>query len=203
MQHRIKVGVYNWSEFSGKTGFYPEDLPWEWRLSYFSNEFETACMSLTANSLDSGGLFHWTEYLADSFDLSFALSQSAGLKLLTQVASQNNLKVTSLVMENRECDILLQLESWKSLLSASGLYRPEQFLYRSALWSPDQVDKSSAFAVMPQQQNMNLYRHWIEQWLVANHAFGSAMDMTLWVDGECANPATLSKLRTLVELMGY
>lgn len=208
MQRRIRVGVYNWSDFSSDNGFYPPDLPWQWRLCYFSNEFESACLSLAAHNLEVEKLLQWTEGLPDTFDLCFALSQDSELDLLKEAIHHNGLKVRSLIMENREGYILLQPGSKKTVLSAAGIKGPEQIFHRSSLWSPEQPGKSSAFAVMPQQKNMKLYRHWIEQWLEANQPAESeleesALEMTLWLDGKLAHPVTLSELRTLTELMGY
>ena len=45
MRHQIKLGAYGWRHRHWATTFYPEDLPADadedWRLSYYSNQFNT------------------------------------------------------------------------------------------------------------------------------------------------------------------
>ena len=37
--YRILIGAYGWQHAQWQGGFYPEDLPAEWQLAYYSNEF--------------------------------------------------------------------------------------------------------------------------------------------------------------------
>lgn len=36
---RVLIGAYGWQHVPWQGGFYPEDLPAEWQLAYYSNEF--------------------------------------------------------------------------------------------------------------------------------------------------------------------
>lgn len=56
MKQTINVGAYGWLHPHWINSFYPEDLPADWRLGYYSNEFNTVLVPS----------FYWREqYLAD------------------------------------------------------------------------------------------------------------------------------------------
>ena len=56
MKQTINVGAYGWLHPHWINSFYPEDLPADWRLGYYSNEFNTVLVPS----------FYWQEqYLAD------------------------------------------------------------------------------------------------------------------------------------------
>lgn len=46
----IKIGHYNWEKLHEKGGFYPDDLPSDWRLSFYANEFECAELQISLYS---------------------------------------------------------------------------------------------------------------------------------------------------------
>ena len=50
----ITLGVSNWQDFAADGGYYPDDLPQDWKLSYFANEFSSACLNLSAETLPPG-----------------------------------------------------------------------------------------------------------------------------------------------------
>lgn len=70
MNECIKVGVFDWADFPAEKGFYPDDLPAEWKLAYYSNEFDSACLSLPVLAENSNLLLESIEDLAESFELS-------------------------------------------------------------------------------------------------------------------------------------
>lgn len=199
MNKSIKVGVYDWVKFPIKNNYYPDDLPEEWKLSYFSNDFETACINLSSLSLDLDLLTEWVEDLPDGFKLSFVLTQLSQLGFVTELVSQVALKIDYLIVDSQERDILLQNNSNKTVLLAPEIAALEQIISASSIWTPENNVESSGIALLPQIDNMRQYRRWIEIWLLEN----DQQDLTLWLDGATAQYSTISELRTLVELMGY
>ncbi len=194
----IKVGLLNWSNFPVKNDFYPDDLPAEWKLSFYANEFETVCINF--DEVIKKPLFdEWFDDLPESFDLSFSLSSAVQIEQLTEIVQQFELKLSCLLIDEQERDILLQNKSDISVLLAAGISRQQQIVSRSSLWTPDVHIKSAGIALLPDIENTRLYREWIELWLQDN----SQQELTLWLDGSTARYSTLGKLRTLVELMGY
>ena len=40
----LEVGGYGWRRRDWDEDFYPEDLPPDWRLAFYANEFQTVCV---------------------------------------------------------------------------------------------------------------------------------------------------------------
>ena len=198
MNKSIKVGLFDWDKFPLNNDFYPDDLPAEWKLSFYANEFETVCINFD-ELVKEPSLDEWFDDLAESFDLCLSLSSAEQFEQLTRLVQQSELKLNCLLIDEQERDILLQNKPDISVLLAAGMIRPEQIVSRSSLWTPDINVKSAGIALLPDIDNIRLYREWIELWLQDN----SHQQLKLWMDGSTARYATLSKLRTLVELMGY
>ena len=60
MKQTINLGAYGWLHQDWKNSFYPEELPADWRLGYYSNEFNTVLVPA----------FYWQEgYMAGCEDL--------------------------------------------------------------------------------------------------------------------------------------
>jgi len=197
MQKNIKVGIFDWVQFPQENNFYPEDLPQDWRLSYFSNEFETACIDLASPSLHPDLLTEWVDELPDSFELCFVLSRLSHLEQLTELVDQVAVKINYLIVNSQQQnnafinDVFESVQDWK--------YRPQQVISVLSLWTPETPLKPSNIALMPAVDDMRLYREWIELWLEENNQ----QELSLWLDGDSATYSTLGQLRTLVELMGY
>jgi len=177
----IRVGVYDWAHFATDDGYYPDDLPEEWRLSYYANEFETACISLTPQVLQSIDEPEWLEDLAPGFQLYFDT---------TPAISQKS-------------ELLPQLNTFKTVISESAVATRAHFVDVAACcWTP-QSQKASAFALMPGNEDIKAYRQWIEQWMEPTIQKDSQHESILWLQGAQARYSTLSEIRSLVELMGY
>jgi hypothetical protein len=64
----MRFGTWGWRHDGWRGVFYPDDLPADWQLGYYSNEFDTVLVpqeySLTG---DPGQVEEWLEDVADSF----------------------------------------------------------------------------------------------------------------------------------------
>lgn len=200
MSKNIKVGVYDWVKFPAQNEFYPEDLPTEWKLSFYANEFETACINID-ETLDIQLFEEWIEDLPDNFQLTLNLISTSQLGLLTELLKQTGLKINFFLIQQQERDILLQNESVNAVLSRfeTDINKPLQIISSASIWTPDNDVESQGIALLPDTDDKRLYRNWVELWLSGN----SQQDLTLWVDGKTARYSNVSELRTLVELMGY
>ena len=74
--HRVLIGSCGWKHPSWLDDFYSEDLPEEWQLGFYSNEFPVVYVS-TADWIDEDDLSQWTEDVSDSF--RFILEVSADI----------------------------------------------------------------------------------------------------------------------------
>jgi len=189
MDYSIKVGVFDWQGFACDGGFYPEDLPQEWRLQFYSNEFATACIDL--NAWMSGEHDCETfEDLRDSFELSLAVRDESALRHAETLSSQCQLRLHALINDDAE----------SCPLAASPL-AGSSWQCRSTLWTPaSTLARSSSIALLPGAQGLRQYRGWIEQWL-ATAPPGDRL--SLWLDGANTDYKTLADCRQLVELMGF
>ena len=79
--HRVLMGACGWNHRAWLNDFYSDDLPEEWRLGFYSNEFPViyvpAADWLNTIDSDSEDLADWTEDVADSF--RFILEVSADI----------------------------------------------------------------------------------------------------------------------------
>jgi len=62
----IQVGAYGWLHARWKSVFYPDDMPPEWWLAYYSNEFNT--VMVPADYWQAGEGFDCEEWLEDIHD---------------------------------------------------------------------------------------------------------------------------------------
>ncbi len=199
MHKSIKIGLYDWIKFPQKNNFYPEDLPRQWQLSFFANEFESACLDLSSVTLENELVIEWVEDLPENFELSLVVDLSAQSEQLKEIVEQSDLNLKYLLLNLPNRDILLQNNIHKKVLSQTGISKPDQIIDTASFWRPDARTKSSCIAMFPDIDDKRLYRDWIELWLNNN----SQQELTLWLDGANARYSTLNDLRTLVELMGY
>ena len=64
--HRIAIGACGWLHKSWINDFYPEDLPEDWRLGFYSNEFPVVYVT-AADWVDAADFSDWTEEVAETF----------------------------------------------------------------------------------------------------------------------------------------
>ncbi len=198
MNKTIRVGLYDWTEFPSISGFYPDDLPEEWKLSFFANEFSSVCISL-CNTFNEALLLEWVEDLPEEFQLSFELNELSQLKALSTLLEQTAMEIDYLIVEPSEQQNWLKNNAYQSVLTRADMIDSSQILSRLSIWTPDNKIESSAIALLPDIDDKRIYRQWIELWLENN----GQQELTLWIDGKTARYSTISDLRILVELMGY
>lgn len=64
---KVDVGVWDWEREVWKVAFYPPDLPEEWRVAYYANEY--SCAGLPAEAWSVQRLATWAEDLPETFSL--------------------------------------------------------------------------------------------------------------------------------------
>ena len=204
MQQSITVGVHDWTEFSPSKGFYPPDLPEDWRLSYFANEFDSACISLAPLSSNLELLSGWCEDLPDSFELSFSLNHIDQLQVLTDLQQQVPVSIRYLVVDSSNSDLLTQIKSMQSGSFSAAINRGVKIFSLKDVWRPDTNNtQGSSLALRPTAASLRQYRHWIEAWLQSVSPDNQHEHLTLWLPGSGTDYRLLSDCRTLVEMMGY
>jgi hypothetical protein len=204
MGYSISVGVFDWARFARADMFYPDDIPEEWKLAYYSNEFETACVNV-ADLPEQRELWEeWVEDLPASFELALYLEHSAQLPKLQQLLQIQACPVTSIIVSAQAGNNLLQKDYLPAVLSAGKDAPGVAVNAQQQIWSPQNVSAANAgYALFPSCENLRQCRAWIEQWLSTTEPEKSVQEKTLWLQGAQTSYSQLSDIRTMVELMGY
>lgn len=74
--HRVLMGTCGWKHKEWLNDFYSDDLPEEWQLGFYSNEFPVVYVP-TAQWLDDSDISEWCEDVAETF--RFVLEISADI----------------------------------------------------------------------------------------------------------------------------
>jgi hypothetical protein len=82
--HLVLVGACGWQHAAWRARFYPDDLPDDWQLSYYSTQFPA--VYLTAPMWQNASAAEWQQWLAETHEgFVFALEPIA--EMSPQVAS--------------------------------------------------------------------------------------------------------------------
>ena len=66
--HRLIVGARGWDHAGWRGAFYPEDLPQEWRLTYYANEFTGVLVPESVwRAADPETIAIWCDDVTDGF----------------------------------------------------------------------------------------------------------------------------------------
>lgn len=72
--HRLLLGCYDWDHPDWVPGFYPEDLPADWRLSYYANEHRVVLVP-AARLHDATAIAQWVQDVDVGFRFVFEFEQ--------------------------------------------------------------------------------------------------------------------------------
>ena len=146
----IRVGACNWDHPHWKGVFYPDDLPENWRLSYYANEFSAVLVSedkwLVGETL-AEEMDEWVDEVPDNFRFYFqGDSQSVWVSQIKEIMGDKfagfvnsgielieyknqTLREWKVWLENKNCEAIFlsdkdlspaQLADFKSLLELMG-----------------------------------------------------------------------------------
>ena len=71
--HRVLMGTCGWNHDAWLDNFYSEDLPEDWRLGFYSNEFPVVYVA-AKQWLDREDIAEWSEEVAESFRFILEIS---------------------------------------------------------------------------------------------------------------------------------
>ena len=64
--HRVLIGAYGWKHPAWNYDFYDEDLPEDWQLGFYANEFPVVYVP-ASDWLEQADLAEWEEEVTESF----------------------------------------------------------------------------------------------------------------------------------------
>jgi hypothetical protein len=71
--HRVLMGTCGWNHKAWLNNYYSEDLPEDWQLGFYSNEFPVVYMA-TEEWVNNEDLFEWTEDVSENFRFVLEIS---------------------------------------------------------------------------------------------------------------------------------
>ncbi len=197
MAENIQLAVRGWQHPHWCGSFYPDDLPDDWQLTYYSNEFDAVLVP--AEFWHSARLrqsIDWCAQVPAEFSFyvewPMSLDASARAELYHQlVAMQPNLAGLLLPapLPNAEC------ESLRQHLPGVPQYQPAQ------LWIPEVAtsrDEASLAQLAQPWSDLRQLRQWLERFTAEQSTVKRALLCTM------AEPdvVQLQQARTLMQIMG-
>ena len=233
MKKTINLGAYGWRQKHWLNTFYPEDLPVyateDWRLSYYSNEFNTVLVPYyywkSGQMVDCAG---WLDDVNENFQF-FVECHENMLKNISLSDLTDSLKMllpqlSALVfLENKQHNLWPEAVSVeKSFKSLVDVIKPARTL-NSAAYTVCQQDNhlASRFAfVNSDLSDLKLARMMVEdivnssenlEWCVPQKSLQKVDksteevggNMTIIVNHPLLQASDLSKFRAVLDIMGY
>jgi len=117
----IRVGCCDWDQPHWQGSFYPKDLPSDWRLSYYANEFSAVLVPEATWQVENADFEQWAEDVPEGFRFYFLTSQINENELGEPKDSLGELFAGFVGPQGSESVALIQYETkslreWKSWL---------------------------------------------------------------------------------------
>ncbi len=182
----LKLGCYGWIHAHWQGNYYPDDLPEDWQLSYYANDY--SCVLVPAEYCQRDDVDEWLDEVHDEF--RFYLQWSADKKL------QHSVVLASEILQPQLGGVLVD--------SMIADVNAPQFFYQQnesekTIWQPG-ITHSSNVAVLETIQGIDLrqQRSYLEAFDLASHHRASAL---LIKDAQCDHQ-DLVKMGQLIEMLG-
>lgn len=219
MKQRITLGAYGWSHKHWLKSFYPEDLPVagdnDWRLSYYSNEFNAVLVPAAYWKGEQGiDCDEWRDSVHSDFKF-FVECHASMFDIVSPAALSDALKclkpqLSALVFLGEKQSVPEAINrSFVELADSLGVdlfgELPGSTLRaeRQEIWRPDDPVSASHFALIEDNLlDLRAARALVERF--AAQAEGSTSDeATIIVEQAQLQAGDLSKFRSMLEIMGY
>jgi len=214
MNKTIFVGSRGVSHSAWCEGFYPDDLPLEWRLSYYSNEFSALLLLQDdIDSLSSEEVIEWLEDLDDGFSLlyelefdSFSALSSLPVELVRRLQGVVCTVTTAQLERLLEQTVSLPAEMLLYLRCVEGAASAEQVEQLTArgwqlCWQPGWPHTAACAPILFLDGRLSLreLRVQVQQFL-ASDAIESD-DLVLLLEGDSPSVEYLHQCQLLVDLL--
>lgn len=184
----LQLGAYGWRHDHWCPEFYAAELPEDWRLTFYANEF--SAVLVPASYLGgSQNIEQWCEDVDDDFRFYFEWPEQLGAddSLLMQLES----------MGGRLGGILLNSDS--QLNTDCPVYSWRGRNHGTAIWQPSHAKKSDLAVFAVEQYDLKQQRQWLETFMEDNGGRGRA----ILLSDAILNIKALRELKTLIELKGF
>ena len=193
----IKTGYYNWNEFGLKDSFYPDDMPGEWRLTFYANEIECTQISLDGlGDLDEAGeLF---EDLNEQFHLLVHCHDEKQWSLLNQLLENDEISIAALLINE------LSQKHWSEQLKKASIpcfFKSDEqsILFEKNVVGRQLLKDGLKIVYLDELLSLKQIRLFIEQW--AKEA--QNVEYYILLNASIYNSAQAGEIRLMIEMMGY
>ena len=188
----IKLGVCYWQDFPAKGNYYPDDLPQDWYLAYYANEFNLAVFNIPSAEDDQIELIDAISEAPDELDWWLRVASTSVYQNFNRLLEQEGLAPTALFIDTKQ----------KMEPEIQNVIHSQVCFYSDKAWRPDNPSIAQAeMAFFNQPALLKQQRQWVEHWLETSNQNPS--NRILLVDGRSYDYQQLHELQTLIELMGY
>ena len=186
MSENLTVGAYGWRHHHWQTNFYDQDLPEEWQLAFYANEFSSVL--IPSSYLDaSRNIAQWCDDVNDQFRFYIEWPQHEQDGLFDEV----------MTMGDKLGGILLNLDA--HLEVSCPVYDWHENDGNTAIWEVSSPQKTDLAVLELGQSDLRLQRQWLESFVEDSEASAKA----LLVSDIDLDIKKLRDLKTLVELKGF
>lgn len=214
----IRLGAYGWQHAHWLNRFYPEDLPEDWQLMYYSNEFNSVLVPAAywqTHSIDDcvewignvhEGFRFFVECHVDMFAHVSKQTLSDALQVLQpQLSALVFPDAKQPMSEQVKKDFLDMIDLFGvDVCSAGDWFDSQQDSRVGGIWR-DTGSEASNFAFMENNlTDLRVVRVLVEQFVAALESGGKSPEVaTIIVNHPQLQADDLSKFRAVLELMGY
>lgn len=193
----IKVGYYNWHDFAKGGSFYPDDMPQEWRLSFYANEFE--CTQLCLSDVDNAADL---DELVEDLDISFKLIINCGnitqWPLLQRLLDNSELCIAAVIVSDEvAAHFKKEIDGFSLNFIQSSSAQETDFSVSVKTQQLNAADFDVLYVT--EMQNLKKWRLFIEQWMTSS----KRETHYLLLSSESFNTSAASEIRMMIEMMGY
>lgn len=211
----IQVGAYGWAHEHWRGDYYPDDLPEDWQLAYYSNDFN--CVLVPADQLLTKASVPVEAWL-DEVHENFRFFVECNARLLAGIDTQRLIKhlgclqpqLSALVFTGEATVADARLEQLDRLRNALSipLYSCEENLQQDpfqarSLWQPGQKRPSEVALLEEDLKDLRSVRKRIEPFLFSLENVLRQGSAVVLVRHESLQAGDLARFRAMLEVMGY
>lgn len=215
---KINLGAFGWQHAHWLNGFYPEDLPEDWQLMYYSNEFSTVLVP--ASYWQTNSLSDCAEWI-DNVHEDFRFFVECHVDMLAHLSMQTFSEVLQVLQPQLSALVFLDDKQQMSvqakndfirLIDQSGVdvystgpwFDSDESVSVSGIWR-NPASKASNFAFIENDlTDLRAARGLIEQFIASlETGEKNPEEATIIVNHPHLQAGYLSKFRAVLEVMGH
>jgi len=188
----LKLGCYGWNHAHWAGRYYPDDLPEDWRLSYYANDY--SCVLVPANYCLQDDIEDWLDEVHETFKFFMEWPQAIALQQQVILAGKK--------LQSQLGGIVIQQAP---IEMATQVRHVAQFFMQHTdttkkIWQPE-VSYSSGVGLLDSINNINLRQQRV--WLEAFDAASAHQAQNLFIKDTHCDHRQLDDMAKLIELLGY